>query len=327
MVSSPIGTMSVSAKSEMRECSARSNPRVLVSVLSYNSPEDAAETVRCLQRQTYPNFTLQVVDNASTNKCAEKIVTAFRDLDIKVLPENLGYTGGNNLVLRQALAEGYDHVLLCNHDIEVDKCAVAWLVETAQAHRDADVIGGVEISFSTGKRRASGGGAYRSWISRTAWLTLRATSSDPSVKVWCVHGALILFTRRALESGLLMDENLFMYMDEIDIGFQLREKGLRAYTDQRVLFKHKSEPYQFNEYTGYLMQRNRLYIVKKYGAWYHQFFYHVYSLFFELPAKVCLRVIQGHSRFAAACVMGHIDGLLGRMGRDRVHSFLSSHST
>lgn len=314
--------MSVPAKIPAAHESPASQPGVLVSVLSYNSTEDTIATVRHLQRQTYSRLHLQVVDNASPNNSAKEIARAFPDLHIRVLPKNLGYTGGGNVVLKQALTEGYDYVVLCNHDIEVDERAIERLVETAEAHGDAGVVGGIELNLATGEQRAGGGGRYNPWLSRMRWLNQSPFNDEASLRVECVHGALVMFTRRALHSGIFLDEELFMYLDEIDIGFQLKRKGLQAYTDRRVVVRHKSAPYQLDEYVGYLSQRNRLYTVKKYGLWYHRVFYNLYAVLFELPIKVLFRTLQGYPRFARACVIGHLDAMRGRMGRGQVDEFL-----
>lgn len=299
--------------------------RVLVSVLTYNSSDDALQTLQSLSRQTYPELCLQVIDNASTNDCVARMAWAFPTVQIKVQPENLGYTGGNNVALRQALSEGYDYVVICNDDLEVDERAIELMVETARANRDAGVVGALETNWA-GQLSSIDAGKYCPWVSR-AYRSVSAGETNaerPWVKVKSVHGALVVFTRRALEAGILMDENLFMYMDEIDIGFQLERRGLSAYTDHRVRVRHKSEPYQLDEYVGYLSQRSRLYLVRKYGRWYHRVFYQLYALFFELPIKVAIRTLQGHPRFAQACIAGHLDAMRGKMSGDRVKPFLAA---
>lgn len=316
--------MVITASAEHTSDGTRSRPRILVSVLTYNSAEVALKTLRCFSRQTYPWIKLQVIDNASANDCASRIAQAFPEIEIKVLAENLGYTGGNNVALRQALTQGYDYVIICNQDIEVDEHAVERLVETAEANRDAGIVGCIEAD-ALGRPRSIDCGRYCPWISRAFKRTEVETDNpeQPWVKVRGVHGVLVLFSRRALESGILLDENLFMYMDEVELGFQLERKGLGAYTDRRVIVRHKSEPYQLNEYVGYLSQRNRLYLVRKHGTWYQQAFYHLYALFIELPVKVLVRSLQGNARFAAACVQGHLDALSKRMGRQRAMQFIS----
>jgi GT2 family glycosyltransferase len=266
---------------------------------------------------------LQVIDNASTNDGVTLIGHRFPNIEIKVLPCNLGYTGGNNVALGQAVAEGYDYVIICNQDIEVHERAVEWLVETAEAHRNAGVVGCIEADVR-GVPRAIDCGRYCPWISR-AFRRVEVEADNPEqpwIKVACVHGVLVLFNRLALESGILLDEKLFMYMDEVELGFQLAQKGFSAYTDRRVVVRHKSEPYQLSEYVGYLSQRNRLYLVQKHGRWYHKAFYHLYALLAELPLKVMVRSLQGKRRFAAACVRGHFDAMLGRMSRERAEHFI-----
>lgn len=296
-------------------------PRVLVSVLSYNSAGLISTTLRSLQRQTYPHFDLQVADNNSTDETREIVSREFPTVRLESFTENLGYTGGNNRVFAQALAEGYDYVVIANHDIEVGARAIEHLVETARnCAKDAGAVGAIEARFVNNEKRMAGGGKFSNWTSRHGFTSHSPAGNAPQC-VPFVHGALVLFTARALQLKVRLDENLFMYYDEADIGFQLLARGLRAYIDPRVLFRHRDRPGLSNGDSrellreGYLMQRNRLYMVRKHGAWYHKIFYLFYAGLFELPAKFLLRCLQGHTRFAVACVRGHIDGLRGVTGR------------
>lgn len=287
-------------------------PRVLVSVLSYNSPSSTIETLRSLKRQSYRDYHLLLIDNASDDGTLEQAAREFPELDIRQMPENFGYTGGNNFALRLARAENYDCLLISNHDVEVEPRAVEYLVETAMSHPDAGAVGGIEFNTQTGQERASGGGIYAKWFSRLAWKSSPFTQgAEKWQEVFCVHGALLLLTGKAIRGGVRMDENLFMYFDEVDLGFQLQKKGLRALVDRRVIFRHKREPREFTPRIGYLMQRNRLYLVRKHGRWFHLLFYLLYSSLFELPAKILIRSLQGRTGFALACIVGHLDGLRG----------------
>jgi GT2 family glycosyltransferase len=295
------------------------SPRVLVSVLSHNNAPATVAALRCLSRQTYPDYQLQLVDNASTDDTASRAAREFPGLDIKILQENTGYTGGCNRVLRQAREEGYEYVIICTHDVEVDERAVERLVETALACPAAGIVGAVEHNLSVNKSRAAGGGSYSKWFSRAAWQSARGT--DALREVFSVHGALLMLTPQTLASDVLMDENLFMYFDEADFGFQLRRMNLRAVVDGRVVMRHAGDSRLYAPPVGYLMQRNRLYMVRKHGRWYQQAFYVFYSSLVELPLKVLVRALQGHGSFARACVEGQIDGLLGRMGAGRLKGY------
>ena len=192
-------------------------------------------------------------------------------------------------------------------------------METARACPDAGVVGAVEHNLAVNELRAAGGGRYSRWFSRAVWLN--ANGSNAPGEVFCVHGALLLLTPQALAAGVQMDENLFMYFDEADLGFQLCEKNLRAIVDKRVRMLHVGGARVFTPPVGYLMQRNRLYMVRKYGRWYQRMFYVLYSSFVELPLKVMVRTLQGHTGFVRACIAGQIDGLRGRMGAGRFKGY------
>jgi GT2 family glycosyltransferase len=294
-------------------------PRVLVSVLNYKSVDDPIETLRSLGNQNYPNFRLQLIDNASPNDCVAQIRTRVPNVEVRVTDENRGYCGGNNVALRQALDEGYDYVVICNEDIEVAPDAIRHLVETAEAHPDAGVVGGVEVCHFTDRVRAVRGASFSFWTSRSVW-SKSLPGDDAALRATYVQGAMVLFTRRALEAGVFMNEDLFIYGDEADVGFQLERAGLRAYVDPRVTVRHKNRVKFYNPRSGYLHQRNRVYLVRRYGKWYHQVVFHLGVALVELPAKLLIRSLQGRTQFARACLLGYVDGVAGRMGAGRLQS-------
>ena len=298
-----------------------SAPRVLVSILNYNSFEPTLEAIASFLAQTYPALKLQMVDNASTTGCVERIAERFPDLEIVRSASNLGYTGGNNLALERGIAEGFDYVVICNEDIAVGPDAVAHLVETARSHPDAGVLGGVEVDYETGRARATGGTRFPDWRFRIRWPVDPPPAGGPSARVLYVQGALVMFTRAALQAGIRFDDALFIYWDEIELGYQLQMKGLAAYVDHRVEVRHRNKPASFSIRTGYLQQRNRVYLAKKYFQGWKRWAYLAYSNLVEIPGKLLVRTAQGHGGFARACLLGQWDGLRGRMGKGRLESF------
>jgi GT2 family glycosyltransferase len=294
-------------------------PRVLVSVLNYNTPASAVNTISAFRNQIYPNMHLQLIDNGSSQDSVGPIREAFPDLDIVSSPTNLGYAGGNNLALERGSNEGFDHVLISNADIVVEPEAVGHLVETSTKHPDAGVVGGVEVDFESGKVRTTGGIAWPDWRYRFRWPEEKEPEGgDADSRVRYVQGALVLFSRRALALGVRFNEDLFMYWDEIDLGWKLREKGLAAYVDRRVRYRHRNRPRSLGVAAGYLQQRNRAFLARKHLSGPKLLAFLIYSTLFELPLKVVVRSLQGHPRLGMAYVLGHWDGLRGRMGKGRI---------
>lgn len=286
--------------------------RVLVSVLNYNTVDDTIVTLRCLERQTGVSFDLEWVDNASTDDSVAAIRRAMPHIAFVQNESNTGYSGGMNSILRRAHQAGYDHVIICNNDIEIDVDAVARMVAVAESHPDAGLVGGIEVDYFTQQLRAGCGSGFSMWHPRIEWSTER---QPPVQQCDFVQGAMLLFTRRALDAGVAMDERLFMYYEEVDIGFQIRRAGLRSYVNADVLVQHKADRRFLDLKGGYYQQRNRVYLLRKHGRGYHVAWHAVYALLIELPAKLVVRGSQGHLPYALACARGFRDGLLGRTGR------------
>lgn len=305
------------------ETAGARKPRVLVSILNHNKVDLTLATIQSLKRTEYPNFDLQLVDAGSTNDCVQRILEVEPGLRV-VYGENLGYTGGNNLALDQGLREGYDHVVFCNEDIEVEPNALGFLVETAEAFSDSAVVGAVETDYFTGALRAIAGQGVSFVRGRVRWEREPPPTGTHVVPALYVQGAMVLVTRRALEAGLRLDTNLFIYYDEADLGLSARALGLRAYVDTRVVVRHKNlppgTPPWWSCRSAYLHHRNRVYLVHKYGSASQRVLFHLGMALVELPAKAVLRTLQGHPRFAAYSAIGYLDGVLRRMGPGRVRS-------
>jgi GT2 family glycosyltransferase len=278
-----------------------------VSVLAFNSGEKILSTLRSLAAQSYSNFDLELVDNCSDDGTPALVGREFPQVRVSVLPRNLGYTGGANVILAEAIKRSYDCVAICNHDVEVDGDAIQKLVETARGFPHAGLVGAIEHNVRLRRLRAASGGEFSLWLSKLKWID-QLRGPQHTVEAFCAQGALVLLTKKALAAGVSFDEDLFMYFDEADMGFQLRRRDLQTVIDRRVVVKHYGAP-EYAPFIGYWMQRNRLYMVTKHGRWYHQVFYVLYSSAIELPAKLVFRALQGRFRFALACLAGQIDGL------------------
>lgn len=291
-------------------------PSVLVAVINYNAVEDTIKTLKCLLKQKYTNYEIIILDNASTNDCAERILKVFPEITVERNDKNNGYSGAINDVLKIGVKKNYDTVIICNNDIIVDEDTVGKLMLTAMQCDNVGIVGGIEIDYYTNKIKTVGGTGYSLWTSRAIWSKYLSDSDGRStpIKVNFVQGSIILFSSKVINLDSLVDENLFMYGEEADIGFKLKGLGLSAYVNPDVRVYHKSEQRYLKPINGYYQQRNRLYLATKYGKWYQIIFYFGYSIILELPVKVIIRTLTGHRDYAWACIQGFWDGVRGKMG-------------
>lgn len=290
-----------------------SNPRLLAVVLFYNAVADTIRTVTSLLAQSGVKLDIVVFDNASTPAAHQQLRAVLPEVMVHRSERNLGYTGGNNAALQLAAARSYDYVLLCNQDIELEPTAVAHLLESALAHPAAGLIGGVEVAHATGERRAAGAQGFSRITGRFHW-DVRQHAPRAGRPVDFVQGALVMVAVEVVRRGLRFDEDLFLYYDEVDLGMQARALGFGAVVDDRVLVRHDNADNHLSPSCGYFHQRNRVYLVRKYGSWWTLLAHVVLVGGLELPCKSLVRGLQGHGRFVVACWHGFVDGLRSVMG-------------
>jgi GT2 family glycosyltransferase len=108
------------------------SPAVAVIVLSYNGTTDTLNCIESLTNDNRQNFSILVVDNASTDGAPVAIRSRFPCIDLIELPENRGWAGGNNVAIDYALGKGAQFICLLNNDTIVPRGTIARLARTAQ---------------------------------------------------------------------------------------------------------------------------------------------------------------------------------------------------
>ena len=192
-------------------------PPVHVIVLNYNGAEHLPYCLPSIRATDYPNLSILLVDNASTDGSAD-LAEANGTKTLRN-SSNLGWSGGNNQGIRRAIEAGAAYVVLANNDIRVHPRWIAEAVAVAEGLPDVGVIGFDvhEPQPGDADRDAGFGTACRVWSSM---------QSKPTASV----GGMAMFVRSSVFEELgLIDENFFAYGEENDL--QLR--AVRA--DYRIV--------------------------------------------------------------------------------------------
>ena len=108
-----------------------------VVVLSWNGREDTLACLRSLAAATYPRLEVIVVDNGSSDGSADAVAAAHPDLVLIPLDANLGFAGGMNVGIAEALSRGAGPVMLLNNDTVVEPGFVEPLVDALESRSDA----------------------------------------------------------------------------------------------------------------------------------------------------------------------------------------------
>ena len=196
------------------------SPRVTVVVLNWNGWQDTIACVASLQALTDVGYDILVVDNDSTDGSVAHITAALPGINVLQTGSNRGFGGGCNVGIRHALAAGTQYIWLINSDATVAPNALAAMVRVAEQNPALGAVGSVLFDAGTvDQLQLWGGGRVNLWLGRSN----HRLSAGP---IDFVSGASMLLRRTALEDVGLFDEaSYFMYWEDTDLGFRLRNAG------------------------------------------------------------------------------------------------------
>src|SRR6185437_6497170 len=140
-------------------------PKVSIIVLTWNSYEITRDCLLSLRKVDYPNFEVVLVDNGSADSSPETLAREFPEVTLIRNPKNLGFTGGNNVGMRNVLSRGTDYVLLLNNDTVVAPDFLAELVEVAESNPRIGVLNPKIYYFEPSDVIWYGGGTHKPWWS------------------------------------------------------------------------------------------------------------------------------------------------------------------
>lgn len=245
-----------------------STPRVVVIVVTWNS---APYIKLCLESVLQSDIPLSVlvVDNASADSTVADVATTFPAVKVIETGENLGYSGGNNAGIADALDAGFEYAFILNPDAIVAPSTVRELLAVADArprvgavspvitYRETDTIwfGGGSINLRTGAT-----------FHRAEGQQLSAAQIDGSSDRFC--GCAVLLRLSAVREVGAFDDRYFLYYEDVELSMRLRNSGYGIAMEAKARCWHahssstgggKSAIYQ------YYMTRNRLLFLNSYA--------------------------------------------------------------
>jgi N-acetylglucosaminyl-diphospho-decaprenol L-rhamnosyltransferase len=175
-----------------------------------------------------------VVDNSpQPSTDVQHAAHSHPDITVVARPDNTGFCAGNNLGL--AMLPATEFVLFLNPDAVVEPGFIAAAVETLAAHPRAGALSPKLVRLDGTTLHRTGEldctGIFSTWYGRTYDRGQGALDDGrydgPAERVPALCGAAMLCRRTALEDvapdGEVFDESFFMYKEDIDLSYRLRD--------------------------------------------------------------------------------------------------------
>ncbi len=208
-------------------------------LVNYKSPQLVLDCVQSIYEQTKQlSFEILIADNASGDNSKEIILNKFSQVKWIPLDYNAGFARGNNAAIKQAKGE---LILLLNTDTIVLENALDKAVALFKNEKNIAACG-VQLLNTDGSNQISGahfvkgglnlllplpylGKFIRYWGYKLKTRVPSIASVEDKIAVDWIVGAFILTSKNIIEKAGMLDEDFFMYAEEIEWCSRLKKEG------------------------------------------------------------------------------------------------------
>lgn len=211
---------------------------------------------------------IYLVDNASTRKKPKEIDRFIEQHSVTYIEaaENRGYAAGNNLGICQALKDQCTYVLITNNDIRFRSAAIHRMKQLLESSDRIGIVGPQVVGldgihqpsvamYRTGMREIFHFYTGFRCFHRKAMREYQGMDQDAGGQypVYHVSGCCFLMNRKAAETLYPLDENTFLYDEELIIGIRMEQAGLQTWYCGIAVVEH---------HHGYTTQKNSAFMQK-----------------------------------------------------------------
>lgn len=241
-------------------------PKIAVIIINYATPSDTIACVESLQRQTYSNIEIIVIDNNSPDCSCKDLSNKLKGkCHVIELDRNLGFSGANNLGIDYALKHDAVKLLFLNSDTILD----TKLIESLEAVCDPMTVAvpktyyynDKNLLWDTGSMVTYWGRLYNRGINEFDHGQYKEKQEVPLFTGHC-----LLIHKKTIEDFGKWEESYFMYVEDTEYSLRMAQHGVKVvYTPDAILW-HKvgqSSGGNKNPKVIYYTVRNRLYLFKE----------------------------------------------------------------
>ena len=259
--------------------------KISIVIVSYNVSKLLDECLQSVDKALQGiDGEVWVVDNKSSDDTLQMLADKHPAVHVIANKENVGFARANNQAIRQSDAE---YVLLLNPDTVVYENTLRGVLDFMDKHPEAGGAG-VRMLYRGGWRAPESRRSIPTpWVAMLKMLGftrryyMSHLSWDEPGQIEVISGAFCLLRRKALDVVGLLDEDYFMYGEDIDLSYRLLKGGWQNWFLPYDIIHYKGESTQKSSfrYVHTFYQAMLIFFRKHYG--------HL-SIFFAIPVQLAI---------------------------------------
>lgn len=218
--------------------------KLSIVIVNYNTYDLTKQTINSVIQKKHPfEYEILLVDNASSDGSIEMLQEEFDAviskgiLQVFVNKSNLGFAKANNIGMKKAKGE---YILLLNSDTVVTENCLEKCINYIEQDSGIGALG-CKVVLADGSLDHACKRGFPTPKASLYYL-LKLYKKDPIKygqydalhlhedeigEVDCLMGAFMLMPKAVLENTGLLDEDFFMYGEDIDLCYRIKEAGYK----------------------------------------------------------------------------------------------------
>ena len=200
---------------------------VNIFVLNWNGKKIILDCLHSLDKVTYSNVNIVLIDNGSTDGSVNLIKKEFPNIEIIQLKENLGYAGGNNYGFKNVKIQS-EYSIFINNDTLVSTNFINPLIEPLK--NDTSIIQTApKIFYADDPNLLWFAGGYINlffgWIRHRGIRKIDKGQYNNRTLIDYATGCCICMRTKDFKLFKMFDESFSMYGEDVDLSIRVRKAG------------------------------------------------------------------------------------------------------
>jgi GT2 family glycosyltransferase len=290
--------------------------KVSIQIVTFNSLKFLPECLKSIFNQTFKDFFVLIIDNASNDETVKYLEDNFPQIKIIKNSKNLGFAKAHNQGISISKSE---YILIMNPDVILEKDFLEKLVKEAEKDKKIGSLGGKLLKF-----KFDNNCPIKTNIIDSAGLKILKSREvinrgegeidngqyDKKEEVFGISGACVLFRREALEDVKVpiykkeknlffeyFDQDFFAYKEDVDLAWRLRLFGYKS------IYLPEAKAYHFRKISvnkkfkkpaliNFLSYRNHLWMLLKNESFKNLFLNFFPIFWYQLKKEIYLLFTQ-----------------------------------
>ena len=220
----------------------KQSPHIKILILNWNGEKIINECLSSLQNINYNNYSIDVIDNGSSDDSINVITNNYNKVNIHKINRNVGYSRGYNIIFKKLKDENFDYYLLLNNDVYVNKNILKELNDAVSEFGENNIYGS-KINYSSDESKIWYAGGYlNKFLGLAHHIGINKYEDNikyKTNKTDYVSGCCMLIKKELINKLDGFNARFKMYYEDVDLCYRAGKLGLHCFFIENALAYHK----------------------------------------------------------------------------------------